>query len=338
MADKIWTELWNETNLHLPLAVTLTDDKTPSQVTTLQNEVTSLTTIYADTEEDLKKHTKHGTTTVDTITNIKNRLKEKQALVAQLKEKQQSLDELLDKAATVKLAVKAAHVLVDDKKIELSLARNVEKCTSILLTAHREGGQTFTKAMKAFYKYKDWVHLSNTDKRLVGKQTEAILYVLYNLPCFFSEAKLEIFHGVAINNHNVKGALERMIISKMLISKRDDLGTIQYYLGNFGMKLLGRTEHPDINNRPNEFLPSIIIRTRDGMKIINGRRDTTTSKRTAFDHPAKVTPPAKKQKNRQSKPCHHLQKMTMMIMTMKKTRTKKTMTSTMAITKAKLAT
>jgi hypothetical protein len=69
-----------------------------------------------------------------------------------------------------------------------------------------------------------------------------------------------------------------MIVSKMLTCKRDDLGTIQYYLGNFGMKLLGRTEHPDINNRPDKFLPSIIIHTRNGMKIINGRRNTTTSK------------------------------------------------------------
>jgi hypothetical protein len=150
--------------------------------------------------------------------------------------------------------------------------------------------------MKACYEYKDWVHLSNTDKRLVGRQTEAILYVLYDLPCYFSKAELEIFLGVKPLNHNVKGALERMIISKMLICKKGDLGTIQYYLGNFGMKLLRRTEHPDINNRPGEFLPSIIIRTKDGTKIINKRRDTRTSKRTAADHPAKVTPQAKKLK------------------------------------------
>jgi hypothetical protein len=85
-----------------------------------------------------------------------------------------------------------------------------------------------------------------------------------------------------------------MIDSEMLICKRDDLGTNQYYLGNFGMTLLRRKEHPDINNRPDEFLPSIIIRTGDGMKTINGRRNATTSKRTSADHPAKVTPQAKK--------------------------------------------
>jgi hypothetical protein len=72
MADKLWTDLWNEMTLHLPLTVTPTDDKTPSRVTTLKNEVTALTTIYADTKEDLKKHTKHGTTTVNAITNIRN--------------------------------------------------------------------------------------------------------------------------------------------------------------------------------------------------------------------------------------------------------------------------
>jgi hypothetical protein len=74
MADELWTDLWTETTLHLPLTVTPTDDKTPSRVTTLQNEVTALTTIYADTKEDLKKHTKHGTTTVNTIRNIENQL------------------------------------------------------------------------------------------------------------------------------------------------------------------------------------------------------------------------------------------------------------------------
>jgi hypothetical protein len=85
----------------------------------------------------------------------------------------------------------------------------------------------------------------------------------------------------------------------MLICKRDKNGTDQYYLGNFGMTLLRRQVIPDINNRPNEFLQSIKIRTDNGLTIINGRRDATTSKRAASEHPAKVTPPAKKHKNLQ---------------------------------------
>jgi hypothetical protein len=87
-----------------------------------------------------------------------------------------------------------------------------------------------------------------------------------------------------------------MIDSEMLICKRDGLGTNQYYLGNVGMTLLCRKEHPDINNRSDEFLPSIIIRTGDGMETINSRLNATTSKRTSADHPAKVTPQAKKLK------------------------------------------
>jgi hypothetical protein len=151
--------------------------------------------------------------------------------------------------------------------------------------------------MKAWYEYRDWVHPTNNKRCLVGKKMEAILYVLYDLPCFFSKAKLEIFLGVAINNHNVKRALQRMIERGMLICKRDRNGTDQYYLGNFGMTLLRRQVPPDTNNRPNEFLPSIKIRTDDRLTIINGRRDTTTSKCTASDHPPKVTPPAKKHKS-----------------------------------------
>jgi hypothetical protein len=90
-----------------------------------------------------------------------------------------------------------------------------------------------------------------------------------------------------------------MTRSGMLICTCDKLGTHQYYLGNFGMTLLHRKALPDINNRPDKFLASIIIRTRDGMKIINGRRDATDSKRAASEQPAKVTPPAKKHKNSQ---------------------------------------
>jgi hypothetical protein len=220
----------------------------------------------------------HGETTVNVITDIKNRLKEKQVLEDQLKDNEMSLDELLDKVATAKLAFKAASALVKEKRTELSHARQAEKSTSILLTTHREGGRTFTKAMKAKYEYKDWVHPTSKDKRFVGKQTEAILYVQYNLPCFFSKAKLEVFLGVKSTNYNVKGALQKMIGTDMLIRKRDETGTDQYCLGNFGMTLLHRKEIPDIGNKPDKFLPSIIIRTREGMKIINGRRDATTSK------------------------------------------------------------
>jgi hypothetical protein len=88
-----------------------------------------------------------------------------------------------------------------------------------------------------------------------------------------------------------------MIESGMLICKSDKLGTHQSYLGNFGMTLIRLQAIPDINNRPNKFLPSIIIRKDDRLKIINGRRDVATGKRESSEHSAKVTSPAKKHKD-----------------------------------------
>jgi hypothetical protein len=50
MADELWTELWNKMTLYLPLTATPSDNKTPSYVTTLQNEVTALTTFIKKQE------------------------------------------------------------------------------------------------------------------------------------------------------------------------------------------------------------------------------------------------------------------------------------------------
>jgi hypothetical protein len=112
MADKLWTELWNEMTLHLPLTVTPSDDATPSNVTTLQNEVAALMTIYTESGLQLNEYTTHGATTVNDITAIKNQLKEKKALKSQLKEKEDSLDKLSDDTATAKLAFRAASASV----------------------------------------------------------------------------------------------------------------------------------------------------------------------------------------------------------------------------------
>jgi hypothetical protein len=72
-----------------------------------------------------------------------------------------------------------ASASVKEKRTQLSLTRKAELCTRILLAAHREGGHTFTKTMKAWYKYRDWIHPTNNDRRLVGKHTEAILSTSY---------------------------------------------------------------------------------------------------------------------------------------------------------------
>jgi hypothetical protein len=56
-----------------------------------------------------------------------------------------------------------------------------------------------------------------TDKCRVSKQMEVILYVFYDLPCFFSIAELEVFLGYRANKNNVAGALHLMEEVGMII-------------------------------------------------------------------------------------------------------------------------
>jgi hypothetical protein len=96
---------------------------------------------------------------------------------------------------------------------------------------------------------------------------EGILYVFYNVPCFFSQAELELFFGFKFPNHNVDGVLQRIIIeSNMIVSDIDIIGTGQYYLGEFGFTLLGRHQLPNINIRNAKYLRSITICAQNGQR------------------------------------------------------------------------
>jgi hypothetical protein len=127
----------------------------------------------------------------------------------------------------------------------------------------------------------------NKDNRLVGSQTEAILYVFFDIPCFFSKFELENFLGVIPPNHNVGGALLKMLEAGMIIKTKNKIDTEQFYLGNFGMEALQRSTISDINNRPNNFLEFITLRTENVYQLINDRaaRLIATKKR---ESPAKT--------------------------------------------------
>jgi hypothetical protein len=109
---------------------------------------------------------------------------------------------------------------------------------------------------------------------------EVILYVFYDLPCFFSIAELEVFLGYRANKNNVAGALHLMEEVGMIIMWQDSVGTKQYYLGNFGMELLGSQELlPDINNRAITYLLSISIHTQNGLGVSNIRASIKTTRK-----------------------------------------------------------
>jgi topoisomerase IA-like protein len=168
--------------------------------------------------------------------------------------------------------------------------------------------------MKEWFEYQTWVHPDTNETRLVGPQTEAILYVFFDIPCFFSRAELENFLGVKALNHNVGSALLKMVEAKMIIKTKDKINTEQFYLGHFGMEALQRSTIPDINNRPNNFMESITLRTENGLQLINERaakkRDSLAAKGNQLtndraatkkcDSPAKtstkITPQQKRKK------------------------------------------
>jgi hypothetical protein len=174
-------------------------------------------------------------------------------------------------ASDTKKALQAATASVREKCPLADQADRAEQRSTCLLASHRMNGTAFTNTMKAWFDYQTWVHPATNDTRLVGTQTEAILYVFFDIPCFFSKVELELFLGVVLPNHNVGGVLLKMVQAEMIIKTKNRIGTEQFYLGHFGMEALQRPTIPDINNRPNNFLESITLRIDNGNQLINDR-------------------------------------------------------------------
>jgi hypothetical protein len=81
--------------------------------------------------------------------------------------------------------------------------------SEVQLECHRSSGKAFIRAMKTWYKFSEWKSTNNNCN--IGLQTEAILLVFFDIPCFFSRTELEVFLGYKSPNHNVDGALTKMI-------------------------------------------------------------------------------------------------------------------------------
>jgi hypothetical protein len=83
------------------------------------------------------------------------------------------------------------------KSLQEKKAKEVEAkaslCSEVQLGCNRSSGKAFIKAMKTWYKFSQWK--STKDNRNIGPQTEAILLVFYDIPCFFSRTELKLFLG-----------------------------------------------------------------------------------------------------------------------------------------------
>jgi hypothetical protein len=122
--------------------------------------------------------------------------------------------------------------------------------------------------MRKWYNYSNWKSTKSTkDNRNIGPQTEAILLVLFDIPCFFSRTELEVFLGYKSPNHNVEGALSKMVETNMLIIATNKVGTEVYYLGYFGRQSIARWHLPNVDSRPDQYQASINIRTDKGHRV-----------------------------------------------------------------------
>ena len=299
-ANDLRNELWNSETLQMPETITAANSKEPSVATTLRREYRDLVMAEATTATKFDDLSLQHTDIQQDINSLQLQLQAKQAI----------LGKILEDADSAKTALEAATVSVKLKLPQTTQAEIAELRSSIILESHRTKGKAFKDANKSWFEYENWVHPNCKDNRRVGPQTEAILYVFYDLPCFFSKTELELFLGVISPNHNVTGALLKMVSARMLIMTPNNNGTDQYYLANFPLNVLDRRTMPDINNRPNEFTNSIKLRKDNGEKLISSRRtkateaatkkqaiaQATKKRESPAKKSAKVTPTTKKQK------------------------------------------
>jgi hypothetical protein len=154
-----------------------------------------------------------------TNTRLADTLREKD-VIAKIMER---IEALIDKAAPLHEEIKKIETQLETKVTEAKNAREVEAMAAlrseVQLECHRSSGKAFIKAMKTWYKFSEWKSTNNN--RNIGPQTEAILLVFFDIP-----------------NHNVDGALTKMLEEKMLVKATNKVGTEVYYMGNFGMQSL----------------------------------------------------------------------------------------------------
>jgi hypothetical protein len=170
--------------------------------------------------------------------------------------------------------------------------------SEVQLECHCSSSKAFIKAMKTWYKFSQWKSTNNN--RNIGPQTEAILLVLFDIPCFFSRTELEVFLGYKSPNHNVDGALTKMVEEKMLVKATNKVGTEVYYLGNFGRQSLQRNKVPNVDSRPGKYQESINIRSDNGHRVRNKRQATARTssinkqQKSSTSKKSSVTPSATK--------------------------------------------
>jgi uncharacterized protein YukE len=211
-------ELWNINTLELPSTITAANEPSTSTATILNTEIEGLeaSRTFKTTEllgfqtshEEFKTQSKETQALLDKDEAILKKLaSETQNLLeatnrekATLARLEKQIDTLLKTATPLYDAITKLETQLDKKVIEAKKAKQLEDTTDLrsklLLDCHRTSGKEFITAMKKWYNYSNWKSTKSTkDNRNIGPQTEAILLVLFDIPCFFSRTELEVFLG-----------------------------------------------------------------------------------------------------------------------------------------------
>jgi hypothetical protein len=304
-------ELWNVNTLELPSTITAANEPTSSTATTLNTKIevleASRVTKVAELDgfksdnKDLESRSNETKALLDKDNAVLQKLATgTQTLLAAMRRKKATLteiaeriDTLLETATPLHKAIKKIETQLDEKVTEANNARQAEAMVAlrseVQLECHRSSGKAFIKAMKTWYKFSEWKTTNNN--RNIGPQTEAILLVLFDIPCFFSRTELEVFLGYKSPNHNVDGALTKMVEELMLIKSTNKVGTEVYFLGNFGRQSIQRDKLPNVDYRPNKYQASINICSDNGHRVRNKRQATA---RTSFNNKQQESSTSKK--------------------------------------------
>jgi hypothetical protein len=320
-------ELWNVNTLELPSTIAAANAPSSFTATILSTGIEALEATrvtkaaefdeFKSANKDLKK--KFNETKVllekdlatlqqlaaQTNTLLAATLREKE-VIAKIKER---IDALLDKATPLHEEIGKIETQLENKVTEAKNAREAEAMAAlrseVQLECHSSSGKAFIKAMKTWYKFLEWKSTNNN--RNIGPQTEAILLVFFGIPCFFSRTELEVFLGYKSPNHNIDGALTKMVEEKMLVKATNKVGTEIYYLGHFAMQSLQRDKVPDTDVTQNQFLESITICSDNGFGVKNKRQDTARTsinkrQESSASKKSSVTPSATKKARTDPKP------------------------------------
>jgi hypothetical protein len=269
-------ELWGSSLLQLPTTIGMTDLNPPSKE--LQDQRLKAVNDRAEAVRLVREDEKqHGA----------QREKIKR-LTAELETEQQALTFMETKTGSA-LAKAASTTIIDGLDQEIAKQKLRPSIMKIKLWRHRQHGKTFVNGMNALFNFRKWNTNDDQDTKVaagsqdntrnLGTQTAAILYVYWDISNWFSEDELCTLLGYAFRNHNVKQAVHRMVERDMLISQNDSAGTEKYYLSKVSLEFVGRSPEdiPDIEKTNPTYTVSIEIRKKEGLTLINSRKQLETS-------------------------------------------------------------